>query len=300
MSDTKDHPERDTEENKPIIFEWTAELVKIGTSRGDIHPAIGPLEFHKDSAVCKYRPGMTLPDPTDTQECLRWVGLSDKKIVEIEQKFNELYPDYEGPRCGYSEKFKQYAYTYNEITFPKIEEILNMFIRGMHDDHDEFEYTHKGYIQKGIQLGLRPEFAIFCGLHNTDPRAIEDPRLFEETWFNLGPADIMSDTLILFWMRLKEFMVTKLLYEEKAWSDRYGRWLVYEGESIDEAKARVDDREIQRLKGQATKENEETLEREEQERERENAEDMARWAEEDRLEAEMLQRQSDKAARYKD
>ena len=29
-----------------------------------------------------------------------------------------------------------------------------------------------GYIKKGIQQGLRPEFAIFCGLHKTDPRAI--------------------------------------------------------------------------------------------------------------------------------
>ncbi|KUM63541.1 hypothetical protein ACN42_g3531 [Penicillium freii] len=171
----------------------------------------------------------------------------------------------------------------------------------MHNDHDEFEYTHKGYIEKGIQLGLRPEFAIFCGLHNTDPRAIEDSRLFEETWFTLGPADIISDTLIVFWMRFKEFIVTKLLYEEKAWSDRHGRWLVHEGESIDQAKARVDDEEIQRLKEQAIKENEETLEREEQEREREHAEDMARWAEEDRQEAEMLKQQSiDKAVRQKD
>ncbi|KAJ5922287.1 hypothetical protein N7516_009990 [Penicillium verrucosum] len=290
-SECEDHPERDTEENEnePTNFEWTPELVRIGTSLGDIHPSIGLLEFHKDSAICKYRPGMTLPDPADTQECLRWIGLSDKKIVEMEQKFNELHPDYQGPRCGYDEKFKQHAYAYNEIVFPKIEEILNMFIRGIHDDHDEFEYTHKGYIEKGIQLGLRPEFAIFCGLHETDPRAIENPRLFEETWFTLGSADIMGNTLIPFWMRLKEFMVTKLLYEGKAWGDCHGRWLVYEGETIDQAKARVDDREIQRLKEQAIKENEEMLEREEQEREREHAEDMARWAEEDRLEAEMMQ-----------
>ena len=157
-----------------------------------------------------------------------------------------------------------------------------------------------GYIKKGIQMGLRPEFAIFCGLHETDPRAIEDPRLFKKTWFTLGPADIMSDTLIPFWMRLREFMVTKLLYEEKAWSDRHGRWLVHEGESIDQAKARVDYREIQRLKEQAIKENEQVLIREKQEREREHAEDMARWAEEDRLEAEMLQQQSDTATRQMD
>lgn len=94
--------------------------------------------------------------------------------------------------------------------------------------------------------------------------------------------------------------MTKLLYEGKAWSDCHGRWLVHEGESIDQAKARVDDREIQRLEEQAIKENEEMLEREEQEREREHAEDMARWAEEGGPETEMLQQQSDKATRQKD
>lgn len=135
----------------------------------------------------------------------------------MEQKFNELHPDYQGPSCGYDEKFKQYAYAYNEITFPKIEEILNMFIRGMHNDHDEFEYTHsesflvgnkqfsansinaEGYIKKGIQLGLRPEFAIFCGLHETDPRAIDEPYLFDELWFTIkSPHSAIDETIIPF------------------------------------------------------------------------------------------------------
>ncbi|KGO48426.1 hypothetical protein PEX1_041240 [Penicillium expansum] len=297
----ENHSKRDTEENEPINFEWTPELVKIGTSRGTIHPSIGPLTFYRGSPECKYRPGMALPDPADTRECLRWIGLFDKKILEIEQKFNALHPDYQGPRCGYDEKFMQHAHAYNEITFPKIEEMLNMFIRGMHDDHDEFEYTHKGYIEKGIQLGLRPEFAIFCGLHETDPRALENPHLFEKGWFSLGPADIMSDTLIPSWMKLREFMATKLTYEGKAWSDRYGRWLVHEGESMEQAKARVDDREIERLKEQAIKEKKEALERFYREQARERAEDEARWAEEDRLEAEKLKQKSiDEAGQQKD
>lgn len=137
----------------------------------------------------------------------------------------------------------------------------------------------EGYIEKGIQLGLRLDFAIFCGLHETDSRAIENPRLFEKTWFSLGPADIMSDTLILFWMKLMEFIVTKLIYDGKAWSDRHGGWLVHEGESMDQAQARVDDGEIQRLKEQAKKENKDVLGRFYEEHVREHAEDMTRWAE---------------------
>jgi hypothetical protein len=81
------------------------------------------------------------------------------------------------------------------------------------------------------------------------------------------------------------------LHEGKAWSG-YGRWVVREGETIDQAKARVNVRERQRLKEQAIKEHEAKLERQQQARDREHAEDMARWAEEDRLEAEMLKQQS--------
>jgi hypothetical protein len=67
----------------------------------------------------------------------------------------------------------------------------------------------EAYIEKGIQLGLRPEFAIFCGLHKDDPRAIAEPHLFEELWFIIkSPADLIEDTIIPFWMYFKESMAT--------------------------------------------------------------------------------------------
>ncbi|CAI7576959.1 unnamed protein product [Penicillium glandicola] len=217
----EDHVKRETEETKPINFEWTPELVKLATSRGAIHPSIGPIEYYDGEPCYKYRPGMTLPDPADTRECLRWVGLSDKR-------------------------------------------------------------SSKGYIERGIQLGLRPEFAVFCGLHEDDPRAIAEPYLFEELWFIIkGPAELIEDNIIPIWMELKQFMASKLLYDGKAWSG-HGKWVVREGETLEQAKARLDDRERQRLRDEAIKENEAILKREKQERDREHAEDLARWAEEDR------------------
>ncbi|OQD60145.1 hypothetical protein PENPOL_c027G01849 [Penicillium polonicum] len=291
MGDVEDANARITEEN-PIHFEWTPELVKIGTSRGDIHPSIGPHKFQKGYRDYTYRPSMTLPDPADTRECLKWVGLSDKKILEVERKFNELYPDFQAPSCGYDNKVSTEGFS--DITFPWIEGMVDLFIRGVQDDkEDDYDYTtHKGYIEKGIQLGLRPEFAIFCGLHGTDPRAIDEPYLFEELWFTIkSPHSAIDETIIPFWMQLKEFMGSKLLYEGKAWSN-YGRWVVREGETLDQAKARVDDRERQRLKEEAIKEYEAKLERARQVRIREEAEDIARWVEEDRLEAEMLKQQT--------
>ena len=158
----------------------------------------------------------------------------------------------------------------------------------------------EGYIEKGIQLGLRPEFAIFCGLHETDPRAINEPYLFEELWFTIkSPHSAIDETIIPFWMELKEFMRTKLLYEGNAWS-KYGRWVVREEETLDQAKARVDDRERPRLTEEAIKEHKAKLELQQQRRDREEAEDIARWAEEDRVEAEMLKQQSSKPVEQKD
>lgn len=147
MSDTEDHLEHEdrpgatTEEEKPINFEWTPELVKIGTSRGDIHPSIVPHKIHeKGYRDYTYRPGMTLPDPADTRECLRWIGLSDKKIFEVERKFNQLYPDFQVPSCGYDNKVSTEGIS--DITFPLIEGMVDLFMQGVCDDkEDDYDYT---------------------------------------------------------------------------------------------------------------------------------------------------------------
>ncbi|OQE44810.1 hypothetical protein PENCOP_c002G04108 [Penicillium coprophilum] len=298
MSDAENPPANDAEEIKPINFEWTPDLVKIGTSRGGIHPSIGPLESKGYFTDCTYRPGMALPDPADTRECLRWAGLSDKSIIEVEQKFNDLYPDYQGPTCGYEEK--HYRTGAHDITFPKVEKMLKLFVEGMFDNNDEFEYTHKGYIEQGIQLGIRLEFAIFCGLHKDDPRAIEDPHLFEESWFSQGPAGIMSDTLIPFWMQVENFMASRLVYEGKAWKDGWGTWLIHEGETLEQAKARAD--EEHEMLNEKAREDEKRERKEEREKwARLEAEEEAMLVEQERLEDEMLKQQSiDKAAQPKD
>ncbi|KAJ5178009.1 uncharacterized protein N7500_000708 [Penicillium coprophilum] len=315
MSDAENPSANDSEEIKPINFEWTPELVKIGTSRGGIHPSIGPLESKGYFTDCTYRPGMALPDPADTRECLRWAGLSDKSIVEVEQKFNDLYPDYQGPTCGYEEK--HYRTGAHDIKFPKVEKMLKLFVQGMFDNKDEFEYTHsespyyilevgsllikiEGYIEQGIRLGIRLEFAIFCGLHKDDPRAIDDPDLFEKSWFSQGPAGIMSDTLIPFWMQVEDFMASRLVYEGKAWEDGCGTWLIHEGETLEQAQARADE-EYEMLTEKA-REDEKRERKEEREKwARLEAEEEAMLVEQERLEDEMLKQQSiEKAAQPKD
>lgn len=93
-------------------------------------------------------------------------------------------------------------------------------------------------------------------------------------------------------------MVSKLLYDKKAFTCD-GTWVVREGETIDQAKARADDRERERLREQAENEYQAEREREKEGLEKLCAEEDAIWAEQDR-QAEMLKRQSiDKAAQPK-
>lgn len=145
MSDVKDYLENDahkevSEEIKTIDFEWTPELVKLGTSRDSIHPSIGPIEQSDGFLNYIYRPVMTLPDSADTRECLKWVGLSEEKIVEVEQNFSQLYPDYEAPSCGYDEEHSRNGL--NSIIFPVINKMVDVFIKGLDTYTDDLEYTH--------------------------------------------------------------------------------------------------------------------------------------------------------------
>ena len=88
-------------------------------------------------------------------------------------------------------------------------------------------------------------------MHKDDPLAIDNPYRFEEFWFGKGPDEFIYDSIISFWHVLEEFLAMRLVHEGNAWKDKYGKWLVHEGETMDQAKARVDDRERQRLKEEA-------------------------------------------------
>jgi hypothetical protein len=115
----------------------------------------------------------------------------------------------------------------------------------------------------------------------------------------MGPASIMTDTLLLFWGGVEKCMVSKLLYDGKAFTCD-GTWVVRKGETIDQAKARVDDRECERLREEAQKEYEAERAREKEGLEKLCAEEDAIWAEQDRQTEMLKQRSIDKAAQQKD
>ena len=104
-------------------------------------------------------------------------------------------------------------------------------------------------------------------MHKDDPWCVDDPMLYERDWFDTSATSIIT-FFTSFWNILKKFLVCKLIEEKKAWSDEHGQWLVHEGESIDQAKARVNNLDLQELREQALKEEFERQVRDKQEQDK--------------------------------
>lgn len=128
----------------------------------------------------------------------------------------------------------------------------------------------EGYIKKAIQQGLRLEFAVFCGMHTDDPRCIDDPLLYERDWFDRSPSVYVMYRAESWWRRLKEFLLAKMIHEGKAWYIKHprGYWLVYEGESMDQAKTRVNNLNFEELNKRAYEEEREEARRRSEENRR--------------------------------
>ncbi|CAG8138104.1 unnamed protein product [Penicillium olsonii] len=153
MNDSDDSEEYKpdlSEEAKAIQFEWTPELVSIRIADGSIHPLAGPLKMHDGLPTYNLGPDVALPDPSDTPECLKWMGLSEKKTTELMQNFNALDSNYQAPVHGYDEKFSSNGK--NGITFPLLDKLSNLFLEELPWYSDDYEYTH-GLHQKGHPAG---------------------------------------------------------------------------------------------------------------------------------------------------
>lgn len=71
----------------------------------------------------------------------------------------------------------------------------------------------EGYIKKGIQQGLRPEFAIWCGLHEDDPR--ERAKQFSKftpppNWYKHSPMYYVDEVFTSEYAHLNLLWVKKL------------------------------------------------------------------------------------------
>lgn len=95
----------------------------------------------------------------------------------------------------------------------------------------------EGYIKKGVQQGLRPEFAIWCGLHEDDPREKEKQSwTFKPNWYKHSPMYYVDEVFTSQYSQLRLLWNEKLIADGKVKKTEHGTVLV---ENQDE-KGRVD------------------------------------------------------------
>src|SRR4051812_35053058 len=66
--------------------------------------------------------------------------------------------------------------------------------------------------------------------------------IFSQT--GLARAQRFFDFVFGFWIHLQNLLTQKLVHEEKTWEDDHGNWLTHDGKTMEQAKARVGDREV--------------------------------------------------------
>lgn len=84
----------------------------------------------------------------------------------------------------------------------------------------------EGFVKKAMQLGLKPEFAIFCGYHEDDWRAKKDPE-----WFlKQAPPDFVQDFVMEYSLILMRLIKRKLMDEGKVRHDEEYGYVIIEDE----------------------------------------------------------------------
>lgn len=205
-------------EMKAMEFEWTPRLKEIFAWGPAVHPYLGPQYAREEYPFEQYEPGMPLPDPTDYFTFLQWCGLRDEMIHEVAEKYHEENKDQVVPSCGYITKLEPAGF--HNIHFPVLEGMVSTYSKMLAVRDWDYEESYEGYVKKAIQRGLKPEFAIFCGLHEEDPRAKQDPRHLTG-WFTEDPMYYMDERVGGQALMLMRLMRAKLIYEGKVKVDKH-------------------------------------------------------------------------------
>lgn len=227
-------------------FEWTPRLKEIFSWGPVAHPYLGPQYARENPPFEHYEPGMPLPDPTDYFTFLQWCGLRDEMIHEVSEKYHEENKNQVVPSCGYATELEPAGF--HSIHFPILEGMVYTYFKMLPLLDFDYENSYgksntiltlcsrrgfsalliyclysislEGYVKKAIQRGLRPEFAIFCGLPDEDPQAKQDLRHLTG-WYAKDPMHYMETRVGSYSILLTKLMRDKLIYEGKVEVDKH-------------------------------------------------------------------------------
>ncbi len=161
----------------------TPELERILARGRHIHPTM-PDDWTGDMSRYDEAMDPILPSLDDKRGILRWIGLNDNTINWTLEKYQEKYdPDpevlvekytkicdhevIEGHRFPVILRLLDIVQRREYVLSLDLEENYGMFVKSC----QRIPFLMKaldGFVRGGLREGLRPEFAIFCGLHPSE------------------------------------------------------------------------------------------------------------------------------------
>ncbi|KAI0169701.1 hypothetical protein GGR52DRAFT_551132 [Hypoxylon sp. FL1284] len=155
-----------------LTFTMTPELERVRARGRLLHPTFpDDVQMAPDMygiAVPAHAENMNLPDLDDKRGILKYLGLNDSMIDWVLEKYHaEFSTDPE-------ELAVKNDITYGETTsesfrYPLLDRLDSIVTHRDVPEIHELDINYDDYVRGGLAEGLRPEFAIFCGLHSSEP-----------------------------------------------------------------------------------------------------------------------------------
>ncbi|KAK3319536.1 hypothetical protein B0T19DRAFT_445344 [Cercophora scortea] len=199
-----------------VMTPWLEDIRARGLDNGH-HPML-PADIAVDDRDGRpiYSPALSsvVPAMDDKEGILRFFGLDDATIASVldEYHHDSFSPDVKPAEVRLTKIRGRVAQLYR---FPVADRLREIFTErktvgpGYDDGH---ERSYEGYIRGGLAQGLRPEFAIFCGLHESEPRYSESYARFHYARSCKEHAD---EIVLTAWSCLRPLWMQKLEMEHE-------------------------------------------------------------------------------------
>ncbi|KAK8041335.1 hypothetical protein PG994_014342 [Apiospora phragmitis] len=206
------------EDNPTTIptFTMTPELERLLARGRELHPT-WPDDVQMTTTlfgmeVVKYAESLGLPDLDDKRGILRFVGLNDGMIDWALEQYRANFPS------DPEELALKFTNVNGDITvegfqFPLLDRFNSIIMKSHIQEIDELDINYDDYVKGGLVDGLRPEFAIFCGLHPLEKENYE--REEHRNYFYTRGCQEHADNIMGEWSAQLELLwAQKLKLEE--------------------------------------------------------------------------------------
>lgn len=180
-------------------FVMTAELEAL-RSRGRDHDAWA----QGDTSDTSVRPPQhlldVLPALDDIPGMVWYLGLDGTMSTQIMRKYEKKYSG-TNALPPYKLIPKRDDPSKQVYTYPIMSKLRDIYLEREAGDEGDPDESYESYIRGGLTQGLRPEYAIFCGLHESEPRYTEGYASYFYTKSYQEHADnIVKEKVALFGM----------------------------------------------------------------------------------------------------